>query len=203
MDNFKKFVELVKDQFMYGGKKYAYSGEREATDVLFDQYGKNWLIGTIDKYTFRFKTCKREKDLLKIATYQYIFWLKRGFWITVKGINDPPLDTTVETKEKEFDKFINNISEQKIDFYRLSSKEYFEKYYPDQEEIYDYLQSDTKLIEEISLILADFGRRDFKEIAEYQLLNIFVIAYVLWERNFSEKAGQDTDTWNEENEPTK
>ena len=72
-----KFIELVRDQFTYGGKKYALSQERESTDVLFDRHGKNWLIGTIDKYTFRYQNLARERDLLKIACYMYILWLKR------------------------------------------------------------------------------------------------------------------------------
>ena len=61
------FIELVRDQFQYGGKKYANSNEKEATDVLFDRDGKNWLLGTIDKYTFRFKNCQSPVPYLLAA----------------------------------------------------------------------------------------------------------------------------------------
>ena len=37
-------------------------------------------LGTMAKYIFRFRNLKREKDILKIACYCYILWLKMGFW---------------------------------------------------------------------------------------------------------------------------
>lgn len=84
-DNYKKFSDLIGNQFMHGGEKYKLPGfdDREATDVISQIFGgedsNDWVLGTITKYVFRFKNFKREKDLLKIATYCYILWLKNGF----------------------------------------------------------------------------------------------------------------------------
>lgn len=86
--NFKKFADLIGNQFEHGGDKYALPGftDREATDVISSVFGGateyDWVLGTMMKYLFRFKNFKREKDLLKIATYCYILWLKMGAHLT-------------------------------------------------------------------------------------------------------------------------
>lgn len=79
------FAKLIEDQFGHGGKdKYKLQGfeDREATDVISSVFGGesefDWILGTIVKYAFRFKNLQREKDLLKMATYCYILWLKQG-----------------------------------------------------------------------------------------------------------------------------
>lgn len=82
--NWDKFAKLISDQFEHGGDKYKLKGfdDREATDVISSVFGGetefDWVLGTIMKYIFRFKNFQREKDLLKIATYCYILWLKQG-----------------------------------------------------------------------------------------------------------------------------
>ena len=82
--NWDKFASLISDQFEHGGDKYKLQGfdDREATDVISSVFGGkseyDWILGTIMKYIFRFKNFEREKDLLKIATYCYILWLKQG-----------------------------------------------------------------------------------------------------------------------------
>jgi len=94
--NFDKFANLISDQFNHGGAKYKLLGfdDREATDVISSVFGGesqfDWILGTMMKYLFRFKNFQREKDLLKIATYCYILWLKQGNHI--KGSHDT--DTT-------------------------------------------------------------------------------------------------------------
>lgn len=83
-DNFGIFTGLIGDQFNHGGEKYSLPGfdDREATDVISSVFGGpsefDWVLGTMMKYLFRFKNFQREKDLLKIATYCYILWLKQG-----------------------------------------------------------------------------------------------------------------------------
>lgn len=99
------FVELVKDQFQYGGKKYANTNEKESTDILVDDYGFNWLLGTLNKYIYRYKNLGREKDLLKVACYCFIIWLKFGFHLNAKGTAHDNY-TTVKTKTTFFPKFI-------------------------------------------------------------------------------------------------
>jgi len=80
----EKFAQLISGQFEHGGDKYKLQGfdDREATDVISSVFGGptefDWILGTIMKYLFRFKNFHREKDLLKIATYCYILWLKQG-----------------------------------------------------------------------------------------------------------------------------
>jgi hypothetical protein len=81
---FNKFASLISNQFSHGGDKYKLQGfdDREATDIISSVFGGNteldWILGTMMKYLFRFKNFNREKDLLKIATYCYIIWLKQG-----------------------------------------------------------------------------------------------------------------------------
>jgi len=83
-DYFDQFASLISDQFSHGGDKYKLQGfeDREATDVISSVFGGetqfDWILGTMMKYLFRFKNFQREKDLLKIATYCYILWLKQG-----------------------------------------------------------------------------------------------------------------------------
>ena len=82
---FNKFSELIGNQFKHGGDKYKLPGfnDMEATDLISKCFGGEseleWILGTMVKYIFRFRNFKREKDLLKIATYCYILFLKCGF----------------------------------------------------------------------------------------------------------------------------
>ena len=77
------FFNLMKDQIVYGGSKYAQGGEREATDWVCElvpgKTGVDWILGTIAKYLGRFRNKEREKDLLKIASWAFIAWLKKGY----------------------------------------------------------------------------------------------------------------------------
>jgi len=191
-DDYQVFVNLVKDQFTYGGKKYAHSKGKEATDVLFDKYGKNWLFGTIDKYTFRFKTCKREKDLLKIACYQYITWLKRGFHIDNKRA--VAIDTNVETKIGEFDNFIKRID--LPDEFTAKKSDIIHSLPGQMGEGFAF--DERKLREMISERLRDCGNNKWEKIEEHTLQRIFKICYAIWVRNFKDKAGEDADTFNED-----
>lgn len=81
--NFDKFVQLIRNQFNHGGDKYQLSEDKEMTDLVCElvpgDTGVDWILGTQLKYLGRFKNFKREKDLLKIATYCYIAWLKMGY----------------------------------------------------------------------------------------------------------------------------
>lgn len=190
-DNFNKFTELVKDQFSYGGKKYALAGDnqRESTDILFDKHGKNWLFGTIDKYTYRFKNLARERDLLKIATYMYILWLKRGFYIVNQGVNDPPIDTNLKVKNENFNLFVNHLNEY---LYYIEDREKISDNYniPDEIRMENNLNSITSTLEY-------FSSQEWKNVKEADLANIFLCSFYIWDKKFSATAGTDTDTWNE------
>jgi len=81
--NFKKFIKLIENQFMHGGNKYKLNNNKEFTDQICEIFpgetGIDWVLGTCMKYLGRYKNFGREKDLLKIATYMYLLWLKGGF----------------------------------------------------------------------------------------------------------------------------
>ena len=85
-DNANKFFKLIESQFNHGGDKYQLSEDKEMTDLICElvpgDTGVDWVLGTIIKYIGRFKNFEREKDLLKIATYCYIMWLKKGFHLS-------------------------------------------------------------------------------------------------------------------------
>jgi len=76
---FDKFANLLRNQFEHGGDKYKVSDaideDMEITDMVCRKFpgetGIDWILGTIDKYTGRYKNFQREKDLLKIATFSY------------------------------------------------------------------------------------------------------------------------------------
>ena len=93
-----KFNELIKRQFEEGGNKYALDGNMELTDWLCmlspGKTGADWILQTMSKYIGRYKNCKREKDLLKIATYAFIMWLKMGYHLK----NDHDEDINVNGK---------------------------------------------------------------------------------------------------------
>lgn len=92
--NWPKFAELIAGQFEHGGDKYKLPGfsDREATDVISSVFGGasefDWILGTMMKYIFRFKNFEREKDLLKIATYCYLLWLKKGGHLNASNDTD-------------------------------------------------------------------------------------------------------------------
>ena len=81
--NFNKFCVLVKNQFWHGGDKYKLNEDKEFTDGICECFpgesGIDWVLGTCMKYLGRYKNFGREKDLLKVATYMYIIWLKGGY----------------------------------------------------------------------------------------------------------------------------
>lgn len=93
-DNWPKFEKMIRNQFEHGGEKYALEGQsdKESTDWICElspgKTGIDWIILTICKYAARFLNFKREKDLLKIATYCYIAWLKMGYHLNEEHDED-------------------------------------------------------------------------------------------------------------------
>lgn len=82
-EHFKKFTELISNQFEHGGEKYEMAPGEEMTDMICRKYpgksGIDFILANIEKYCGRYKNFEREKDLLKIATFAYIAWLKKGY----------------------------------------------------------------------------------------------------------------------------
>jgi hypothetical protein len=91
-EHYEKFSQLIKNQFEHGGDKYKGNGEEEFTDLICRSFpgecGVDWVLGTMMKYLGRYKNFGREKDLLKVATYCYIIWLKGGFHINQEHDED-------------------------------------------------------------------------------------------------------------------
>ena len=171
----EKFIELIKDQFTYGGTKYAHNEEKESTDILFDIYGKNWMLGTMAKYCFRYKNLKRERDLLKIGCYVYMLWLKRGYHIMKSGINDPAIDTTVDMKTENYELFIERYKNREPDNLR-------------------YLWA-TLNMNIVAETLEKFARDEWVNILERKLFIIFTKIYDEWKENYSEVQEHDKDTY--------
>jgi len=84
-EHFDKFAKLIKNQFWHGGDKYALTDTKEFTDGICECFpgetGVDWILATCMKYLGRYKNFGREKDLLKVATYMYIAWLKGGHYL--------------------------------------------------------------------------------------------------------------------------
>ena len=76
---FVEFAKLLREQIAYGSKKYTGSDEKEATDIICDAFGADYMLMNMMKYVLRFKNLQRERDLLKIATYSYLLWLAMGY----------------------------------------------------------------------------------------------------------------------------
>lgn len=77
-EEFPNFADLIMGQMNYGGKKYAaLDGKptREATDYITDVFPE-FMESTVMKYLLRWRTQKREEDLIKIATYCFLLWVK-------------------------------------------------------------------------------------------------------------------------------
>jgi hypothetical protein len=167
------FIDLIKKQFEYGGKKYALNNVKESTDELFDRFGFKWLLGTICKYLYRWNNLKREKDPLKIACYAFLLWIKRGYHIDNKRVI--PIDTTLENKRDNFDNFIKIVKEH-----------YYEKIYERYHEI------------DLIYLLSDLAKGEWPQISENNIIDLFFGAYFLWDNNFSNNPGKDMDINNED-----
>jgi len=170
----EEFFSLVASQLLYGGKKYALKGakSRESTDELFDIHGMTWLFGTIHKYCFRFSNLKRERDLLKIATYAYLVWLKRGFFCKASGVSEG-LDTSLAIKEMFFPTFQSLVT----DF----SKHFSVKGEP---------------IQVIANLMSMWSNGMWSDISEEAIFTVFLLSYSVWEAEGWK--GEDQDINNEE-----
>jgi len=170
------FTKLVQQQWEYGGKKYASTAVKESTDILVDDYGFNWLLGTLNKYIYRYKNLGREKDLLKVACYCFIIWLKFGFHI-VKGYGTAGDNyTTVKAKAMYWDEFIKVIQSVTLDSDDLKWKD------------------KHKLLDDVTAHLLDLrtcsNRHELPLIAIYQLME------QVWKLDgFDKKEVHDQDTW--------
>ena len=109
VDDWQKFVEFITDQLTYGAKKYSHSSTKEATDVITERFGMGWWAGTNYKYVQRYQNVQREKDLLKVAAYQYIGYLQMGFHL--EDDEDVKLDEKLMSCYADTDKVLDRVKE--------------------------------------------------------------------------------------------
>ena len=173
MENKITFISLIENQFKYGGKKYANDSQKEATDILCEDFGTNGLLWTIAKYVLRYKNLGQEKELLKIGCYMYILWLKRGFHLNQQG-TPKIINTTVETKEKFFPLFLKRVD----DFNEIAIGGE-----PDP----------TLSMNDVYTILKEIASKPFNEVGGFWLYTIWNTVKLEWEKKFANVKVHNTD----------
>lgn len=77
--HFDEFMEQIRSELVYGGSKYKPLNpafpDKETTDYLVDAFPE-FIESTVMKYMMRWRNQHREEDLIKVASYMYIMWLK-------------------------------------------------------------------------------------------------------------------------------
>lgn len=79
---FEEFTELMKKLALQGTDKYtgAELDKKETIDIIPDVLGEegyvNFVLGDLLKRIIRFKNQKRERDLLKMALWVYLLWMR-------------------------------------------------------------------------------------------------------------------------------
>jgi hypothetical protein len=66
----------MKEGIVCGGNRYALSEDKEMTDLVCELAGNEWILGNIVKYAGEYKNERYEHDLVKIATYAFLLWIK-------------------------------------------------------------------------------------------------------------------------------
>ncbi len=181
LEGLTKFNDLIRDQFEYGGKKYALDTARESTDILFETHGKNWLFGTMDKYTYRFTNLARERDLLKIACYCYILWLKRGFFFKDIGLTDV-IDTTVKIKLEHFPIFLHQVANLPDSPYKI---------------MFDRVCEAEDKMGFVSRQLKSWSNTTWTDISSGSIYMTYMAVYLTWREKYANVERHDTDTYNE------
>lgn len=186
-DKLSDFFQYIQNQFEYGGRKYAFSGEKESTDCLYDDFSPACLYGTLSKYCRRYSNLARSRDLFKIACYSFILFLKRGYHLDPQGV-DVPINTTVDIKSKYFSKF------------KESTTIYLEDMPIDKDvsldEVYHLLANLIDIKHNFKTGEVTITT-DWKKLTDNVLFEIFGIAYVVWRRDFGDQEEQDEDVYNE------
>jgi len=113
LSSFDSFLNACKSQWEEGGRRYAYSKNKESTDIITEIVGNEWIGGNIAKYVYEIWNAKRQNELLpevdffKIAVYAFIWWIKEF----------KQEYTTVEAKKKYWSEFVENVRYCKSDFF--------------------------------------------------------------------------------------
>lgn len=79
---FEEFTSLMKKLALQGTDKYtgAEVDRKETIDIIPDVLGEegyvSFVLGDILKRIIRFKNQRRERDLLKVALWTYLLWMR-------------------------------------------------------------------------------------------------------------------------------
>lgn len=79
---FEEFTESMKKLALDGSNKYAGAEAytKEAIDIIPDILGEegyvNFVLGDLLKRIIRFKNQRRERDLVKMALWTYLLWMR-------------------------------------------------------------------------------------------------------------------------------
>jgi hypothetical protein len=79
---FEEFTALMKKLALQGTEKYsgAEPHEKETIDIIPDVLGEegyiNFVLGDLIKRISRFKNQRRERDLVKMALWAYLLWMR-------------------------------------------------------------------------------------------------------------------------------
>ena len=79
---FEEFTDMMKQLALQGTDKYAGAkvDKKETIDIIPDVLGEegyiSFVLGDLIKRIIRFKNQKRERDLVKIALWTYLLWMR-------------------------------------------------------------------------------------------------------------------------------
>jgi len=79
---FEEFTGLMKTLALQGTEKYsgAEANQKETIDIIPDVIGEegytNYVLGDLLKRIIRFKNQRRERDLVKMALWAYLLWMR-------------------------------------------------------------------------------------------------------------------------------
>jgi hypothetical protein len=79
---FEEFTELMRSLALQGTEKYtgAEADKKETIDLIPDILGEHgyvsFVLGDLVKRVVRFKNQRRERDLVKIALWTYLLWMR-------------------------------------------------------------------------------------------------------------------------------
>ena len=79
---FEDFAEMMKKLALQGTEKYsgAEAHKKETIDIIPEVLGEegyiNFVLGDLLKRIIRFKNQRRERDLVKMALWAYLLWMR-------------------------------------------------------------------------------------------------------------------------------
>lgn len=82
LSRFQEYAGLMKGMALKGTDKYSgvEADRKETIDIIPDILGEegyvNFVLGDLIKRIFRFKNQRRETDLVKIALWTYLLWMR-------------------------------------------------------------------------------------------------------------------------------